>query len=61
MIPFGDRHWREAFHGFLRYGKGRHPASLNFGDCMTYATAKLAAQPLLSVGRDFEKTDLERA
>lgn len=60
-IPFGDAHWREAVRAFRRYGKGRHPAGLNFGDCLTYATAKLAGQPLLSAGRDFEKTDLERA
>ena len=41
-VPFGDRHWREAIDAFRRFGKGRHPASLNFGDCMTYATARLA-------------------
>jgi len=60
-IHFSEDHAREAIRAFLRYGKGRHPAGLNFGDCMTYATAKLAARPLLCVGRDFEKTDLERA
>lgn len=58
-IPFSDDHAREAVRAFRRYGKGRHPASLNFGDCMTFATAKLAGQALLSVGHDFEKTDLD--
>jgi ribonuclease VapC len=42
----------------LRFGKGRHPAALNFGDCMSYATARLAQRPLLFVGDDFTKTDL---
>jgi ribonuclease VapC len=44
---------------FLRFGKGRHPAALNFGDCITYATARLAGEPLLCLGEDFAKTDLE--
>ncbi len=43
---------------FSRYGKGRHPAGLNFGDCLTYAVAKLSGEPLLYVGNDFSKTDL---
>ena len=57
-IPFGDSHWRETVEAYDRFGKGRHPASLNFGDCMSYATAKLAQRPLLYVGGDFPKTDL---
>lgn len=40
---------------------GNHPASLNFGDCLTYAVAKLASRPLLFVGAAFARTDLERA
>ena len=60
-MPFGDVHWREAAVAFRRYGKGRHPARLNFGDCMTYATASLSGEPLLYVGDDFALTDLERA
>ena len=60
-VPFGDAHWREAVEAYQRFGKGRHPASLNFGDCMTYATAKLADQPLLFVGSDFAHTDLDVA
>lgn len=60
-IPFTEAHWRIATDAFLRFGKGRHPAALNFGDCMTYATAKLAGEPLLFVGNDFAATDLPRA
>ncbi|MEX2393818.1 MAG: type II toxin-antitoxin system VapC family toxin [Actinomycetota bacterium] len=57
-IPFGELHWREAFAASLRFGKGRHAAALNFGDCMTYATAKLSGHPLLCTGDDFRQTDL---
>lgn len=48
----------DAFRG---YGRGQHPASLNFGDCLTYAAARLSGEPLLFVGEDFGKTDLEQA
>lgn len=58
-IQFGDAHWREAVDAFRRYGKGRHKAQLNFGDCMTYAVAKLTGEPLLFTGADFKHTDLE--
>jgi ribonuclease VapC len=58
-IPFGEIHWREAVEAFRRFGRGRHPASLNFGDCLTYAVTKLAAEPLLFRGEDFGKTDLQ--
>lgn len=47
-----------ALDAFARYGKGRHPAKLNFGDCFSYAGAKSAGVPLLYVGRDFAQTDL---
>jgi ribonuclease VapC len=57
-IPFGELHWREAVDAYRRYGKGRHRAGLNFGDCMTYATARLAGERLLYVGDDFAATDL---
>jgi ribonuclease VapC len=60
-VPFSDEHWRAAHDAYLRFGKGRHPARLNFGDCLSYATAKLAHQPLLFVGRDFAKTDVTAA
>lgn len=58
VIAFSDLHWQAAAGAFLRYGKGRHPAGLNYGDCMSYAVASLADQPLLFVGDDFPQTDL---
>ncbi len=60
-IPFDERQWSIAAEAFIRYGKGRHPAALNYGDCMTYATAHKADQPLLFIGGDFAKTDLVSA
>jgi ribonuclease VapC len=60
-IAFGEIHWREAVDAYRRYGKGRHMANLNFGDCMTYAVAQLAGEPLLFVGDDFGHTDIETA
>ena len=60
-VPFGDAHYSTAVDAWLRFGKGRHPAGLNLGDCLSYATAKLAGQPLLCTGEDFAKTDLELA
>ena len=46
---------REAFR---RYGKGRHPAALNFGDCAAYALTKISGEPLLFKGSDFSQTDV---
>jgi ribonuclease VapC len=60
-IVFGADHWREAVDAFWRFGRGRHPARLNFGDCLTYAVARLAHEPLLYVGDDFAATDLPAA
>ncbi|MFH1574771.1 MAG: type II toxin-antitoxin system VapC family toxin [Acidobacteriota bacterium] len=57
-VPFGDAHFAAAVDAWLRYGKGRHTASLNFGDCMSYATARVADAPLLCTGKDFALTDL---
>jgi ribonuclease VapC len=61
IVPFGDAHYGTAVEAWLRFGKGRHPAALNFGDCLSYATAQLAGQPLLCTGEDFSKTDIELA
>lgn len=59
VTPFDHHHWRVAADAFNRYGKGRgHPARLNYGDCMTYATARIAELPLLFVGDDFAMTDV---
>jgi len=61
VVEFGAAHWLEAVSAWQRFGKGRHPAGLNFGDCFAYATAKVAGQPLLAKGGDFAQTDLELA
>jgi ribonuclease VapC len=61
VIPFDERHAALALSAFTRYGKGRHPAALDYGDCMTYATARLAEMPLLFTGGDFARTDLASA
>lgn len=54
-------HSRAALLAWRRFGRGRHPAGLNFGDCVSYATASLADAPLLFKGRDFAQTDLRAA
>ncbi|PYR49493.1 MAG: VapC toxin family PIN domain ribonuclease [Acidobacteria bacterium] len=61
IVPFGEDHWRQAADAYTRFGRGHHKAGLNFGDCLAYAVAKLADQPLLCVGDDFAKTDLALA
>jgi ribonuclease VapC len=67
VVPFDDDHWQVATDAFVRFGKGLHSAApnsgaaLNFGDCMTYAVARLADEPLLYVGNDFVQTDLRSA
>lgn len=48
-----------ALGGWRRYGKGRHPAALNFGDCFTYALAERTGHPVLCTGYDFAATDLD--
>jgi ribonuclease VapC len=58
IIPFGEDHWREAVKAYRLYGKGVHPAGLNFGDCLSYAVAKLSGEELLFTGNDFQQTDL---
>jgi len=47
-----------ARRAFMRFGKGIHPAGLNFGDCFSYALAKDTSEPLLFKGEDFSKTDI---
>ncbi len=61
IVSFTEDHARAAAEAFARFGKGRHRAALNFGDCMSYAVARLAGQPLLCTGKDFAKTDLKLA
>ena len=50
-----------ARSAWRRFGKGRHPAALNYGDCFAYALAKSREAPLLFIGDDFAQTDIERA
>jgi len=61
IVPFSDAHYRVAADAFRRYGKGRHEAALDFGDCLAYATARLSGQPLLVDDDRFEATDLTLA
>ena len=50
-----------ALDAYRRFGRGRHPAGLNYGDCLSYALAKAIGEPLLFKGDDFPRTDIERA
>ena len=59
IVPFDAEQARLAREAFLRFGKGRHKASLNLGDCASYAAAKAKAAPLLYKGEDFRHTDLQ--
>ena len=58
VVPFGEAEWLRAVDAFRKYGRGRHKAGLNFGDCLAYATAAIAGDVLLYVGDDFTHTDL---
>lgn len=60
IVAFDETQAELAREGFRRYGKGRHPASLNFGDCFAFALAKALDAPLLYKGGDFDKTDLKQ-
>ncbi len=61
IVDWTASHAATAQLAFLTYGKGRHPAKLNFGDCMAYALAKSLNAPLLYKGEDFAKTDIVSA
>ncbi|MCY3837608.1 MAG: type II toxin-antitoxin system VapC family toxin [Gammaproteobacteria bacterium] len=54
-------HLEAARQAWRRFGKGRHPAALNFGDCFAYALARVAGEPLLFKGDDFAHTDIQAA
>ena len=56
--PFTVEQAHLARQAFLDFGKGRHPAGLNFGDCFAYALAKNTGEPLLFKGNDFKMTDV---
>ena len=61
IVPVSGELADLAFAAFRRFGKGRHPAGLNFGDCFAYALSSQLRQPLLFKGEDFSRTDAEPA
>lgn len=60
IVPVDTEQVTAARDAALRFGRGRHSAGLNFGDCFSYALAIVYAEPLLFVGEDFTKTDVEQ-
>jgi ribonuclease VapC len=61
VLEFGAAHWQEAIAAWWRFGKSRHAASLDFGDCLAYAAARISGEPLLAKEDDFAKTDVALA
>ena len=61
VATFDDAQQRAAREAYRRYGKGRHPAGLNFGDCCSYALARARNDTLLFKGNDFAQTDIAQA
>ncbi|MGC2446274.1 MAG: type II toxin-antitoxin system VapC family toxin [Candidatus Sulfotelmatobacter sp.] len=59
IVPVDAEQVDVARSAWRKYGKGRHPAALNYGDCFAYALAKSTGEPLLAKGSDFVKTDIE--
>ncbi len=59
--PFTAEHAEIARTAWRRFGRGRHPANLNLGDCFSYALARTSGEPLLFKGHDFAQTDLAAA
>ena len=60
-VPVGIAHMKGAIDALLRFGKGRHPARLNLGDCFSYALARELGAKLLYKGEDFARTDIRPA
>jgi ribonuclease VapC len=58
VVPVSREYAEIARSAFRRFGKGRHPAGLNFGDCFAYALAQALGEPLLFAGDDFSQTDV---
>lgn len=58
VVPVTEQQARLAVEAYRRFGKGRHAAALNFGDCFSYALAKHLNEPLLFKGEDFRRTDV---
>ena len=61
LVPVTVEHLEAARRAWRRFGKGNHPAALNFGDCFAYALAEVSGEPLLFKGDDFTLTDIEAA
>ena len=61
LAPVTTEHFVAARRAWRRFGKGNHPAALNFGDCFAYALAEATGEPLLFKGDDFAQTDIESA
>lgn len=61
IVPVDAEHVAEARRAWRRFGRGRHPAALNFGDVFAYALARVSDEPLLFKGDDFARTDIRRA
>ena len=61
LVPVTLEQAEAARIGWRRFGKGNHPARLNFGDCFSYALAKTSGEPLLFKGNDFAQTDIDPA
>lgn len=60
VVPVTDEQASLAIDAILRFGNGRHPAGLNYGDCFSYALAKVTSEPLLFKGDDFSRTDVKQ-
>jgi len=58
VVPVTLEQAEVALEGYRKYGRGHHPAGLNFGDVFSYALAKVAREPLLFKGNDFRQTDI---
>ena len=61
LAPVTAEQLEAARRAWRRFGKGNHPAALNFGDCFAYALAEVTGEPLLFKGEDFSRTDIEAA
>ena len=61
VVSFTAEHAEAARDAWMRYGKGRHPAGLNLGDCCVYALTRISGEPLLFKGSDFSQTDVVTA
>ena len=59
IVAVDEEQFSIARFAWRKFGRGRHPAALNFGDCFAYALTKTSSEPLLAKGDDFRRTDLQ--